>query len=227
VELARRGTQPSSLALSLHFSGMLCQLMGDAAGVLACARESVELAAREGFLFWHAGGRVLMGWATAALGDAAGAVAEIRAGLVAWGETGSRTYECYYLGLLAEALCRAGENGEAVRVTEQAIALAEELGEGLYMAELWRIRAGCLIVMRDAGAAEVCFLRARAIAADQGARLFEVRAVAELARLRVGEAGVAHANEPGCAAGSPPVRVVGAVADPEGGVSRRAGIPGA
>ena len=188
VELARRLSQPSTLSIALHFSAMLNQLRGDAAATEATAAEAVALAADEGFSFWLAGGCVLRGWARAARGEPRGAgVREILEGLDAWRDTGSRTYLTYYLGLLADALLRDGRPADALVRLEEALAAARELPEGLYEAELHRLRARAVLHpdAESAGAAEAlrCLSRALSVARAQGAKWFEVQSARDLAAL--------------------------------------------
>jgi DNA-binding winged helix-turn-helix (wHTH) protein/predicted ATPase len=211
VELARRLSQPSSLAIALHFSAMLNQLRGDAGATEAVAAEAVALAADEGFSFWLAGGRVLRGWARAARGEPSGAgVREILQGLEAWRDTGSRTYLTYYLGLLADALLRGGRPAEAHQRLAEALAEARELPEGLYEAELHRLRARALL---DPAAADACapaeafqcLSEALAVARRQGAKWFELQSALDLAALlrRQGRSREADAalQQAGCDAG--------------------------
>ena len=187
VALARRLAQPSSLAVALFFSAMLHQLRGDADVVAALADETMELSAGEGFSFWLAGATVLRGWARAAGGDAGGGVEGIRRGLDAWLATGSRTYHSYFLGLLADALLRGGRAREALAALDDGLATARGLREGLYLAELHRLKAVTLrnFPMGDGvdgvarrAAQHLC--RAVLIARQQRATFFERLAAADL-----------------------------------------------
>jgi DNA-binding winged helix-turn-helix (wHTH) protein len=191
LELARRLNQPSSLAMAVHFAAMLHQLRGDAPATAHWAMATIGLAAQEGFSFWLAGGQILRGWTRVALlagtgpeieaeADVQGGIAEIRRGLDAWLATGSRTYQTYFLGLLADALQRLGRNAESLEVLDEALAAAGALPEGLYEAELHRLR-GCALLHVDAESeARACFNKAIEIARRQGARSFEQRAKSEL-----------------------------------------------
>ena len=186
LELARRLDQPSTTALAMHFAAMLHQLRGDAPLTQRWAQATIDLATGEGFSFWRAGGIVLRGWARVT-GDGKGpaadaGVAEIRAGLDDWLATGSRTYQTYYLGLLADALLRLDRPAEALPALEQALEAARSLPEGLYEAELHRLRGQALARMSKSDAARECFEQAVAIALRQGAKAFEARAAAELNR---------------------------------------------
>ncbi|HEY1377859.1 MAG TPA: AAA family ATPase, partial [Gemmataceae bacterium] len=188
VRLGHELSQPNTQALALHFAAMLRQFRREpvAAGVLA--ELSAAIAADQGFSFWHAGGTVLRGWAAAVGGDPAG-VELVRDGLAAWRATGSVTYETYFLGLLAEVLGRHGYTAEARRLVDEALALAGRTSEGLFAAELHRLRGEFLLAGGDAvgrSRAEGCFREALATARRQGARSLELRAAMSLARLLAG-----------------------------------------
>jgi DNA-binding winged helix-turn-helix (wHTH) protein/predicted ATPase len=196
LELARQSNQPSTLALAMHFAAMLHQLRDDAGATEHWAQRSVELSSSEGFSFWLAGGTVLRGWAWVARCAGRGAgeavmaeagVAEIRRGLDAWLATGSRTYHTYYLGLLADALLRLGRPDEARAALDEAIAAAKALPEGLYEAELHRLKGKSILEShrRDDAALKESFLEALRIARAQGAKVFESRARRDLTELSV------------------------------------------
>jgi predicted ATPase len=183
LELSHRLEQPSSQTLALHFAAMLHQLRGDVPRAGACADACGVFAAEHGFSFWMAGGAVMSGWALAAGGVADEGVARLRRGLRDWQATSSLTYRTYYLGLLAEVLAGQGQVAEAGRVLEEALALARRTGEGLYEAELLRLRGELLL--RGPGepaAAEAHFRQALEVARQQGAKSLELRAAISLAR---------------------------------------------
>jgi DNA-binding winged helix-turn-helix (wHTH) protein/predicted ATPase len=176
LALARRHDQPSSLALALHFAAMLHQLRGDAAAVANIAQQALTLSDEEGFSFWHAGATIFNGWASAARGKREG-IDGIRRGLQAWLDTGSRTYQPYYLGLLADGLRRHGHAADASQTLDDALAAARALPEGLYEAELLRMKAAA---SQDKGAAIRLLKESIAVATRQGATMFESRARADL-----------------------------------------------
>jgi adenylate cyclase len=184
LELAKQTSQPSTQAIALHFAAMLHQLRGDVATTAKHARAAQALAAKEGFLFWGAGATIFAGWAAAASGKGGG-VETIQRGLSDWLATGSRTYQPYYLGLLADALLRQHRPRAALPALEQAIAAARALPEGLYEAELHRLKAAALRdESADRGAVEAALTSAVDVARRQSAKLFESRAAADRASLR-------------------------------------------
>jgi predicted ATPase/DNA-binding winged helix-turn-helix (wHTH) protein len=181
VEFARASDQPTSIALALHFAAILHQLRGDPAEVRRQAEASIVLAAEEGFSFWHAGSTVLRGWARVVLDDGGEeGLEEIRRGVADWLATGSRTYHTYYLGLLADALLTRGRADEALVIVNDAIEAAVTL-EGLYEAELHRLKGCCLMKLPGEHSAEArrAFEQAVTIAHQQGATSLEARAARE------------------------------------------------
>src|SRR5262249_60731669 len=144
ARLGRRLGQPSSLALALHFAAMLHQCRREGAATRDLAGEVVELAAEHGFSFWHAGGTVLGGWADAACGSVDG-VDRLRRGLAAWRDTGSVTYLTYYLALMAEVRANHGQVEVGAALLDEALAVAARTSEGLYEAELHRLKGELLL----------------------------------------------------------------------------------
>jgi predicted ATPase len=183
LQWAQRTGQPSSRALALHFAAMLHQLRGDIEQTARVAGTALDLAEAEGFPFWRAGALVLGGWAAAARGDAGG-VEQIHRGVHDWLATGSRTYQPYYLGLLADALLRSDRSFEAIAVLDEAIDAAQKLPEGLYEAELHRLRARSVMVNGERRAARASLKEARAVAGAQGAVALESRVRADLELMR-------------------------------------------
>ena len=86
---------------------------------------------------------------------------------------------------LAEAEAGAGETDAGLRRLHGAFAALERTGERFYEAEMHRIR-GAILLQRDpadAAAAERAFQTAIAVAQQQKARSFELRAALSLTKL--------------------------------------------
>jgi predicted ATPase len=102
----------------------------------------------------------------------------------------------FYQGLLAEIEARGDAEGALTRLDE-ALALAGETGERWSDAFLHRLRGEILLKRDPANTAptEEAFLTAMAIAREQKARSFELRAAVSLAKLyrSIGRAADAHA----------------------------------
>jgi predicted ATPase len=177
-----RGLSPSSQAVAFHFAAMVHQLCRNGAETKSCAQSSMAIATEHGFSFWRAGGRVLYGWALAACGKPADGIYHLRQGLRDWRGTESVTYETYFLGLLAEVLRVQRQFEECRRVLDEALDLARRTGEGLYEAELHRLR-GELYLPEGREEAEQWFRQALAIARRQDAKSLELRAAMSLRQL--------------------------------------------
>jgi predicted ATPase len=197
IRVAREGSQPSTLALALHFAAVLHQFRGDAAAVHELATEALAIAVEHRFAFWQSGATVMLGWAAAAGGSADG-VDLIRQGIEAWRATGSETYRAYYLMLLADALARTGRTDDALAALDEAGRVAAGNGERLAEAEMLRLR-GELLAGRAATVAEAAVRAAVASARSQQARSLELRAAVGLVRLLAG-LGRAHEARPTLAA---------------------------
>ena len=86
---------------------------------------------------------------------------------------------------LAKTEAEAGDPGRAVAILDEALATADRLGHRTFEAELHRAR-GEILLKRDPAnpaPAEEAFLTAIAVAKQQGARSFELRAALSLAKL--------------------------------------------
>jgi predicted ATPase len=113
------------------------------------------------------------------------AIAEMQRGLAAKRATGAELKVPYYLGLMAGVAGRADRDG-AMSLLAEALARVDKTGECWFEAELHRLR-GELLLAPSSGSevadAEVSFQRALALAREQQARLWEVRAATSLAHL--------------------------------------------
>jgi len=86
---------------------------------------------------------------------------------------------------LAEVLLMAGDVGAADASLQEAFAFVEQSGERLWLAELHRL-VGQVALKRqepDHARAEPCFFKGIDIARGQEARMLELRAATDLARL--------------------------------------------
>ena len=85
--------------------------------------------------------------------------------------------------VLARAYGRQGAPGEGLRVLDGISAWADETGSRFFDAEVYRIRAELLLLMQRMDEAEGSYGKALEIAREQNARMWELRAACDLARL--------------------------------------------
>ena len=157
----------------------------------------MTLATEQGFAQRVAWGTVLHGWALAMQGQGEAGMAAMRQGLAADVATGSRLSQPYFLGLLAEAYGAGGHPAAGLDVLAEALAVMDTTELRYYAAELYRLKGALLLqqAVPDAAQAEACFQQALAIARQQQAKSWELRAATSLSRLwqQQGKRGEAHA----------------------------------
>lgn len=103
-------------------------------------------------------------------------------------ETGRHICRAEFLGVLARGLAGSGQFDAALATVERALVTAEHSGERYVIPELTRIKGE--VLLRHGGnesAAEGCFFGAIALAREQDALYWELRAAVSFARMRVGQ----------------------------------------
>jgi tetratricopeptide (TPR) repeat protein len=184
VASARELGYPYTLAYSLHVNCVFHQLLGDANTVWDRSKELVALATKQSFPHLVGSGTFFRAWATMALGGSIqDAISEMQQGLATKRATGAEIKVPYYYGLLAEAHVRTNRTTEGLDLLSEALELVERTDERWYEAELYRLKGETLIKSADRPGAEPWFSHALAEARKQGAKFFELRAAASLARL--------------------------------------------
>jgi predicted ATPase len=118
-------------------------------------------------------------------GDRTDCLVQYRRGAAAWRELGFRLYDPLFDSIQAEIEAASGELANALATLERAIAESKETGQHWYDAELHRIRGEILVKQNpvDPAAVEAALLAAIAVAQQQKARSFELRAALSLAKL--------------------------------------------
>ena len=89
----------------------------------------------------------------------------------------------HHTALLARAFDMAGQSEEAVTSLDDALRIVGKTGERWFAAELNRQNGQRLLRQGQTAAAEELYRKALGIAREQGAKLWELRAAASLARL--------------------------------------------
>jgi predicted ATPase len=122
---------------------------------------------------------------------------ELREALAAFIGQGNRLFVPFYQGLLAEIEAERQDTEVALTRINEVLTLVSETGEHWTDALLQRIRGDILLKCEPANtaSAEEAFLTAIAIAQQQKARSFELRAAMSLARLWRDQGKVRQARE--------------------------------
>jgi predicted ATPase len=157
----------------------------DRDAVLSSSQALVELSRDHQMGLYLGWGLQCHGWAGARLGDREAGITELRQALAAYLAQGNKLFAPFFQGALAELEAESQDADGALSRIDEGLALANETGEHWTDAFLHRIR-GEILLKRDAAntaPAEEAFLTAIAIAREQKARSFELRAATSLARL--------------------------------------------
>src|SRR5205814_489947 len=142
------------------------------------------VATEQGFASWHAQGAIYRAWVKVKNGEVTEGMSLLRRGSSAYRATGAELLVPHYIALLAAACEIAGQVEEAVSLLDDALQIVERTGERWLAAELNRQKGRLLLRQGHSDSAEELYLKALSIAEEQGAKLWELRAAASLARLR-------------------------------------------
>jgi predicted ATPase len=181
---ARRLAHPPSFAVSSAIGARLLSLAGDDVALNERADQLVAVATEQGFPFWRAQGTIYRGWVTVKNGDVTEGISLLRSGSAAYRTTGAELWVPYHIVLLARAYEIAGKVEEALTLLDDALQIVERTGERWFAAELTRHKGQLLLGQGYSEGAEELYRKALSIAEEQGAKLWELRAAASLARLR-------------------------------------------
>jgi predicted ATPase len=174
-----------TLALTYHLQALLEILRDDAEAAGRAAEALVALCREHGltsYLIWAA---LPLAWAHAKRADRDANSTEFRQAVADYASGGNRLFLPSYQGLLAEIEAEGGGAEAALAGVDGALTLAGETGEHWFDAALHRIRGEILVKQSpaDPAPAEAAFLAAIAVAQQQKARSFGLRAALSLARL--------------------------------------------
>jgi predicted ATPase len=194
---AREIDQAVSLMFALFFVARFHILCGNYSAATALTRELCALADGKGATLWKAMGTLGEGWILALTGNASEAIRQITIGRAAYRSTGSTLNLPPRLSYLSLAHANMGQPGDAWRCIGEAISMTEATKERWFEAETNRI-AGKIALKSpepDAAKAEVYFERSLAVARQQKAKSWELRASMSLARLWHDQGKVQQARE--------------------------------
>jgi len=201
LRLARSLTHRFSLAFALNIAATIHVLRGEIREAETLTTEVLALCQEYGFPAWLAYGKVLRGWIRGQRGVRRPAWEELHQGIKEWEATGAEVTRTAFLALLGHAYACIGQGDDARKTVDHALRLALQNEEFYAIPELWRLKGELLLrkfqvssfkfnvdnpqsaIRNPQSEAEECFHRALAIARQQQARAFELRAALSLSRL--------------------------------------------
>ena len=185
LTLVQELSNPFGLAQALCFAANVYQCRREGQAVQERAEAAITLSTEQEFPLWEAHGTIMLGWALAEQGQGEEWIAPIRQGLSIWQATGAVLVKPRLLCLLAEAYRHVSQLEEGLMVLTEALAAVNKTEERFYEAELYRLKGELLLIESPDNHAEVetCFQKAIAVAQNQQAKSWELRAAMSLARL--------------------------------------------
>jgi predicted ATPase len=185
VDLGHRVQHPPSLVYALEVGAWVHLMRGEILLAKERGEAAVEVAREHGISVYYATAVFVDGWAAAGSGRIEEAIASIREGLATRQSAGRSVEDPHELGYYIDLLARTGQADEGMTVLANAVAACSDAGTTYWDAELHRQKGVLLLSLADGNGAEAeaCFKQAIEIARGQSAKLFELRAATELARL--------------------------------------------
>ena len=193
ASVAHIGTHPYA---KLH-AAMFDLMRGDRARAAENGSETARLAREHCLPLWRAYGAFFEGLATAERGALGEGLSEMRRSVESLRQQNLLNFDGLLKIALAEAEAREGDPKRAIAILDEAQATEDRLGYRAFEAELHRVRGDLLLKLDPANPApaEEAFLTAIAVAKQQGARSWGLRAALSLAKFyqSTGRPGEAHA----------------------------------
>jgi predicted ATPase len=182
---ARELAHPYSVAITLLFAAQLSQLRRDPESARGQAEEALSLSAENGLDAVGLWCLLPRGWAAAQEGRVTDAISDIRESMTRRRALNIGAGWPWFYALLADAHGALGQTSQGLEALEEALQWVRRNDERLYEAEVHRIKGELLLTqdIPDPEQAENCFQQALAVARDQEAKSFELRAAMSLARL--------------------------------------------
>jgi len=164
-----------SRVLALTSFGLYTEAVG-------CADDALSICEKHGF---SRIGNILQhrGPALFELGDEERGLADIQRGVALWRERSGTFFLTRNLAKLAEHQMRANQLEQSRASLAEAEQLAETTEEKMHLVEIMRLRGRLWQAEGHYDQARLCFERAIARSREQGARLFELNAARDLAKL--------------------------------------------
>jgi len=182
---ARDMGEAGTLFLTLCWATVTHFFCGNYTTAETLANELFTLADEQDAVMWKPAGLLYRGWVFAVTGRASEAVRLIAPQLAAYRSTGSTAMTPVGLSFLAKSFADLGQIEEAWRSVDEAKTVIESTKETWFEAHVHRI-AGEIALKSpqpDAAKAEAHFEHALAVARQQQAKSWELRAATSMARL--------------------------------------------
>jgi class 3 adenylate cyclase/tetratricopeptide (TPR) repeat protein len=174
--LAARVGHPHTTTFMLLYTAVASTHRGEAPETLRLAEKALSLSSERHYVTWRTWAELLRGWALSELGQPREGLTRVRQVFERWRWKAHHRMTPSNQRLLADMFLKLGRVEAALAAVQEGLGMSAVTGEVNVDAELHRQRGECLRRLGKEEEAKECFLRALAIAREQGARLFELRA---------------------------------------------------
>jgi predicted ATPase len=172
------------------FATFVYQLLDEPVQVLEHVESNRAHCAAHDIKQWEGLLSLFEAWSNHRLGLNKGVTSQMKQGIAQWVGIDGTALVPYISTILIETLTEEGELEDALTTADDAIRLAERIGERMSLPELHRLRGEALL-HRDHKAARQSFEQALSIAGEIGAKGWEQRATKSLSRME-DSVGVRH-----------------------------------
>lgn len=184
LALAQELNQPFSLSVALGTAGAVFhQMCRDVETSRDLAEACIAHSAEHKFPFWLLAGTICHGWTLAQQGQAEEGIAQMERGLSRYRANGGGVAYSHLSAMLAEAYGKIGQAEKGLSVLADALATVQRTEERYFEAEIHRLNGALRQIQDQEAAAEASFQEAIAVARQQGAKAWELRATTSLCRL--------------------------------------------
>jgi tetratricopeptide (TPR) repeat protein len=168
--------------LALDGEALLGALGADLKRAAVHANEAMDHSIEHGLADYEQRARFIQGALLAQSGDSRRGIELMRSAITAIKRTKSANRLTLYVGHSAAAHASFGQPEVGLDLLDEAIQTADKSDERFFEAELYRLRGEILLTLGRRGEAETALRRAMAIAQQQQARWWELRAATSLAK---------------------------------------------
>jgi DNA-binding SARP family transcriptional activator/predicted ATPase len=185
LTLAQELDHPLTLAFAMTFASCGFHLLRRETQAAQEGIEAlVQLVTTNGLTTMQPWATILQGWGQARQGQVEEGIMQMRAGMDTWRTMGAVSGQSFQVLPLAETYWRTGRAGEGVRVLDETLDMVEKTVERCLEAELYRLKGELLLAQGDGEEeAKACYRQAIAVARQQMAKSWELRAAMSLCRL--------------------------------------------
>jgi class 3 adenylate cyclase/predicted ATPase len=182
---AREMGQAATLMYALSHTLLINTLCRNHATAAAQSQELIRLSEEKSAFFWKALGMMSQGWLALITDRAPDAIEMLIAGTTAWRATGATAFTPFYLSHSARAYAELGQFDNSWRCVDEAVTGVQTNKDKWCEAEIHRTAGEIALMSSDLNAvkAEAYFEHALAIAGEQQAKSWELRAAMSMARL--------------------------------------------